>query len=113
MTDVEIVLADLYEHGAQHSWDWTADLQFARAVGLVEEAKLLESMQAPAFWPAAIEAHMAFVKKPVTNRRLRALRRLVSEGVVEAEWRGTGWGGRTDFGVGRVRRYALCRDGGS
>lgn len=51
---------------------------------------LLRDIQAPAFCPGAMAGHLKFIKRPITDRRLRALRELVREGLVEACWVGTG-----------------------
>jgi len=59
----------------------------------------------------SIREHDRYIRPTITARRLRALRKLVEKGLVESYWVGTGWGGRSDTGVGRLRGYMLTPKG--
>ena len=110
MTDRDITLKLLQEAPGNMttSWDWEMDLKFAREIGAEEFAKdikLLLKSNSPSplriiFWDQAI-------RPTITKRRLRALRKLVEEGLVITSWVGTERGGYTDFGVRRIRGYEL------
>ncbi len=103
------LIADLKEHASQSSKDWEADQRFARALGMVREARVCEELlgNPTAIVPVQMAIHQKFIYPRVTRRRLRSLRKLAQRGTVEAQWMGTEEGGRTEFGVGRVRIYRL------
>jgi hypothetical protein len=107
MTPEEFLLADLAGHEFVFSWDWQADLRFARFLG---ETKIVESIEAAmashAPWPNLFDFYQTIVK-PVTQRRLRVLRSLVKAGKAEAEWVSSGECGRANYGVTRFRAYRL------
>lgn len=108
MKDSEIVYQDLQQHGDQASWDWQADLRFAWAIGasaeLIQDIQKLLNSTAP--YALRIMAHRELIYRPITARRVRALRKLVKLGRARASWCGTGPQGVIDFGVGRTRRYS-------
>lgn len=101
--DEKFLLSDLKENHAQGSWDWPADERFAEHLGCDSEYLMSETINSVAVAP--IRAAVATTWKKVTQRRLRALRGLVRKGLAESYWMGTGWGGKTDFGITRVRMY--------
>jgi hypothetical protein len=108
--DVDVVRADLAAHdGMAGSWDWAADHRFAVAVGDTEAAAFLERLldrNAGGVAPRLMDAHDAYVGH-ITRRRVRALGALVRAGEAEAWWSGLGVGGRSFYGIGRVRTYQL------
>ncbi len=110
MTHLDWVIQDLSKHRCQSSWDWGADLRFARifAGDFVDDICTLCRANAPT--PHLIAFHRAYIYRRVTLPRLRALRNLVRGGKVKATWSGTDYGGRTDFGVTRTRQYRLALD---
>lgn len=107
MTDTQLVLKDMQNKGPQGSWDWEADHRFAKAVGDLTAVSDLERIMACELDAAAFIGHKRLVRKRITERRLRALRKLVAQGTVYADWRGTGPGGKNRFGVNRCRAYFL------
>ena len=111
MRDHEFILADLKKNDAQSSWDWDADLRFAKHLGLAEEFRHLELAIGGNFLPDR-RAHFEMVRRTVTQRRLRAIRKLVHMGLVRSEWRGTGSCGKTDCGINRARGYFLKTERG-
>ena len=103
----DFLLEDLKEHHGQSSWDYPADHRFAVFLGDEETADILvDIMNSSTVWCFIIAAHEAFAGK-IKRKRLTALRQLVYIGKVRAEWMGTGWGGKSDFGVNRCRHYTL------
>lgn len=106
MKDGEFVLSDIKKNGSQSSWDWDADLRFACHLGLTEEIQHLRAANEGNFLPNRL-AHFEMVRRKITQRRLRVLRKLVHEGRVTSEWRGTGLFGKTDCGINRARAYFL------
>ncbi len=109
-TDADIVLDILRTHtqGITSSWDWEMDLKFAEKIGDEEAVKLLKELGGSVL---AIREHDRYIRPTTTDRRLRALRKLVEKGLVESYWVGTGWGGRNDTGVNRLRGYMLTPKG--
>lgn len=108
--DAHLVLADLQAHdGLTASWDWEADVRFARAAGFAPElVEVLEEwLRADTRLPGVLLIYYQVVRPRVTRRRLRALRQLVAAGLVRSSWCGTGECGQTDFGVNRMRSYCL------
>ena len=107
-TDADIVLDILRTHnqGITSSWDWEMDLKFAKGIGDDVAVDFIEGLQGSVL---SIRDHDRYIRSRITARRLRALRKLVKRGLVESHWMGTGWGGRSDFGVGRLRGYMLKR----
>jgi hypothetical protein len=92
----------------QSSWDWTADKRFAEFLGDVAMCEALRVLiESSAVSTIRASYHDAYIR-PLTERRLRALRSLVREGLVMAYWQGAGAGWRSEFGVGRFRVYVLA-----
>lgn len=110
MNDVDIVLSHLKDFGPQGSWHWDADARFARAIGDHGAAGVIEDAYSHAYLLTYQLAAMYSVRH-IKRRRLRALRKLVKQGLVKAHWRGTGPGGATEFGTNRVRQYGLVTEG--
>ncbi len=110
MKDENIVLNDLKIHSSQCSWDWEADLRFAKAINseLVNDLKSIINSKAPI--PFLVMNHRIIIKQKITDRRIRALRKLIKRGIVQANWIGTGEFGKTDFGVNRNRDYSLVKN---
>jgi hypothetical protein len=102
--DEKFLLADLKEHRVQSSWDWSADERFAIHLG-ERNTLIRETMDSGA--PAVFRMAAANTWKKITQRRLRTLRRLVDRKLVTSFWSGTGDGGFYEFGVRRIRSYAL------
>ncbi len=109
-TDAGIVLDILRTHaqGITSSWDWEMDLKFAEKIDDEEAVNLLKELRGSVL---AIREHDQYIRPTITVRRLRALRKLVKKGLVESYWVGTGWGGRNDTGVNRLRGYMLTPKG--
>ena len=109
-TNADIVLDILRTHdqGITSSWDWGMDLKFAREIGNEEAVDILKSLGASVL---SIRDHDYYIKPVVTTRRLRALRKLVGAGLVRSYWVGTGYGGKADYGVVRLRGYMLTPKG--
>lgn len=113
-TDADIVLDILRTHtqGITSSWDWEMDLKFAREIGDEDVVDLLKELGGSVL---AFREYNRCIRPTVTARRLRALRELVKKGMVRSHWVGTGYGGRADFGVNRLRGYEItpkgCEDG--
>ena len=90
------------------SWDWQMDLKFAERIGDERSTEVLNLlMNATAPHPIQISVWEREIRWKITQRRLRALRKLVKEGLVASEWGGTGPAGVTDFGVNRTRVYMM------
>lgn len=104
----EWLVADLREHRAQSSWDWTADARWAAHTGDAAMQECIDVlMRSDTIGMIKINYHDAYVRRQITEPRLRALRRLVREGHAVAYWQGAGEGSRNEFGVGRFRVYTL------
>ena len=99
------LLKDLAKHGDQFSWDLPADERFAAIINDIEAEKLIHH--------AVVSCSVSYFRLEavkstgITKKRLRVLRQLQKSGKVIASWMGLGWGGRSEFGVGRVRCYSL------
>lgn len=108
MKDEEIILKDMQENGiGQSSWDWEADYHFAEAINAEEERDILSQLlKSATVVVIQIAIHKKFITK-LKNRRLRALRKLEKQGVIESWWRGTGERGYSEFGVNRVKTWHL------
>ncbi|MGR5367023.1 hypothetical protein [Photobacterium damselae] len=98
----------LQEHKNCSSWDFAADLAFAKKFCDRDVVKLIEDVMCPvnAGCPA-VHVWMLGWKQPVTEKRLKALRELCNKGFAEAYWMGLGEGSRNIFGRTRVRYYEL------
>lgn len=112
--DALFLLQDLQENGPQESWDWPADERFARCA--MQDAAVADLLH------ACIESHtvvpvlidtVRIYADHVRRRRLRALRFLIKQGKVKAQWAGTGERGVHNFGVNRARDYRLVQMQGS
>ena len=110
MTDCQIILKDMKEtKTGQASWDWEADLRFAKSVKGENEVEILNLlMNSHTVFPILISTHKEFITK-LKNRRLRALRKLEQQGLVYSGWRGTGEGGFSEFGTRRVKSWHLIK----
>ena len=106
MTNTEFLIQDFKEHPVQSSWDFEADLRFAKAIDDEEAVGLIRSMLKSSFAPAILGVFHHTIRPRITRRRLAATRKLVERGLVTARWSGTGYGGKTEFGVNRARTYA-------
>lgn len=108
--DADIVLDILRTHdqGITSSWDWEMDLKFARKIGNEDAVDILEKLGASVL---SIRDHDRYIRPMITSRRLRALRKLVNMGLVRSYWVGTGYGGRADFGINRLRGYEITPKG--
>lgn len=109
-TDADIVLDILRTHaqGITSSWDWEMDLKFAEKIGDDVAADFIKGLCGSVL---SIRDHDRYIRSRITARRLRALRRLVKKGLVSSYWVGTGWGGRSDTGVSRLRGYMITPKG--
>ena len=109
-TDADIVLDILRMHdqGITSSWDWEMDLKFAEKIGDDVAVDFIKGLRGSVL---SIRDHDCYIRSRITDRRLRALRKLVKKGLVESHWVGTGWGGRSDTGVNRLRGYMLTPKG--
>jgi hypothetical protein len=109
MTDEQIILKDIKEispHG-QNSWDWPADYRFAKEVGTENEIEILKALlKSNAPFAHQIAIHKLHITK-LKNRRLKALRNLQKQGIIESWWIGTGFGGKNEFGVSRIKTWHL------
>ena len=110
MNDSEFLLADLKNYLTQSSWDWCADERFAEHIGYKDYSTIVDCLNSGAPGPLRRAVSLTW-KKPVTDRRLRVLRKLVGSGLVESYWVGTGRGGKSEFGVSRIRSYGLTLRG--
>lgn len=103
------LIADLREHRCQSSWDWEADKRWAEMKGDAAMQECIDVLiNSTGIDVLRANYHDAYVRRQVTEPRLRALRRLVREGHAVAYWQGAGEGARNNFGVGRFRVYALA-----
>lgn len=105
MTNTEFLINDFKEHPVQSSWDFEADLRFAKEIGDDEAVNLLRSMLKSRFVPAILGVFYHTIRPRITRKRLRVIRKLVEQGLVVTYWSGTGYGGKADFGVSRTRTY--------
>lgn len=99
---------DIKEHGPQSSWDWEAELRFARFVGDTHAAEWIEKAvdsKAPTGLRCAV---VESVYQRVHRQRLEGLRRLKARGIVTASWIGGGAGCWYELGVRRFRLYQLA-----
>jgi len=107
MTDTDFILSDLGNGEHQTSWDWPADQRFARFLADRNAVEVYDALlRSVAPFPIQIVAQKTV--DHIRRRRLRALRQLAKTGKIESYWRGTADGGRTEFGVCRVRVYRLA-----
>jgi hypothetical protein len=98
-------LDDLRKNGDQASWDWEADERFAHMIGDLEAADMIR--QAIDSVSTIFHRYTAVHVTGITQKRLRALRRLGRQGFIKTGWIGTGPGGYNEFGVRRSRWYRL------
>lgn len=110
MNDISAALIAFEYNSFQSSWDYPADLAFALHAERIP-ASTIDLLRAIVGGGNngifAVRAHDAYVKKSVTARRLRALRKLVRARAVRCSWSGTGPGGVSELGVGRARVYEI------
>lgn len=103
----DFLMTDLKENGSQSSWDFQADLRFAK---FLKEEEAVADLERILFSSAPLalilDAHSALIGK-VKNKRLAGLRELVSMGEAESFWMGLGQGSMNQFGAKRVRCYSL------
>lgn len=99
------LLSDLEENLDQSSWDWEADYRFAIAAGDTKSAEIIkEAIDSSA--PTALR--FVLVRSTgITKKRLRVMNGLIKMKLVTAYWLGTGDGGRSEFGISRVKIYTL------
>lgn len=109
-TDADIVLDILRTHdqGITSSWDWEMDRKFAKEIGDEKAVEILKNLGGSVL---SILNHDEHIRPTITTRRLRALRKLVNMGFVRSYWVGTGYGGKADLGVARLRGYELTPKG--
>lgn len=106
--DTQIVWDDLKKYsGHQESWDWEADLRFAKAIGAITEVEVLEEIMTSDAVLVLKEMAHAIVITKIKRRRLRALNNLRKMGIVNAGWIRSGERGRTLYGVTRFRTWWL------
>lgn len=106
--DAEFMATYLAQHSSCSSWDFEADLAFAKHLGLEDEIKVIkEAMDSSAPFSFIIAAWEMGWKKTITNKRLNALRALVKAGRATAYWTGLGEGAYNTFGCSRTRTYTL------
>ena len=102
-------LLNQLREGPMTAWDWDADLQLAVTLGLRASAKECGRVIA-SHAPFALSISY-FNADPdicfVHRLRISGLRELQRDGVVYGFWCGTGPGGKLEFGVGRIRGYAM------
>lgn len=106
MTKEEFLIKDIGENGSQSSWDWQADLRFAKFFFPEEHADIAAIIHSSTVYSSRIAAHEVLAKKTKSSR-IATLRRLIKKGLIESSWMGTGEGGKNLFGVNRVRSYYL------
>lgn len=106
MTKEEFLIKDLEENESQSSWDWEADFRFAKQFYPNECKDIALIIRSQTLHAHQIVAHRLLAEKTKSSR-LRTMRRLIKKGIVKAYWVGTGWGGKHDFGINRVRAYFL------
>ena len=90
------------------SWDWEADYRLCVALEddrLIELADALLDSNAPSAVRIVVHNHGGLER--IRVMRLRGLQELVKLGIAETFWSGLGPGGRTDFGLNRVKVYSL------
>lgn len=113
-SDAEIIIEYLKNNHNMAGWDWGADEFFAKRAANIpikaREAAIELGRERFGVAPLAMGYHRAFIKGPVTQRRLRACRKLIAFGIVKASWTGTGRGGYTDYGIRRDRLYRLAEE---
>jgi hypothetical protein len=106
--DAAFLLQDLKENGPQCSWDWPADLRFAKHAGDANATELYEwAVESTLVLPLLLY-EVQLRGRYINQRRLRALRLLVRTGKVKSHWGGMGENGVYYFGVNRTRVYSLA-----
>lgn len=96
------------KHKVATSWDFEADLAFAKEFSDKETVELIESViECNSDWSRCIAVWQVYWKKQVTDKRLKALKELVSSGFVDAGWSGLGAGAMSIFGRSRVRAFYI------
>ncbi len=108
MKDWQIILKSMEETRlGQSSWDWEADYRFAIAINAKNEIEILENLlKSDAPFPVQIAVHKGCIGK-LKNRRLKALRNLTKQGLINSHWLGTGYGGYSEFGIRRIKTWYL------
>ena len=104
-TGSSLKVKDLKTNGTQFSWDLPADERYAKIIGDSTSEELIH--RAVHSYSIMTSRLAAVESTGITPKRLRALRKLIKLGLVESYWEGLGAGGRSEFGVGRVRSYSL------
>lgn len=104
----QFLIADIKKHGAQSSWDWDADVRFARFLDDTVSADAIQrACDSHSVLSARYSYWVHFGGRRICRNRMRRLRELVSAGFLSAGWVGLGAGGFSEFGIRRVRAYSL------
>ena len=106
----QFVLEDLQTGNTHSSWDWPADLRFAKHFSYSDAVEVLEKMMQSDAPLACLCASHDIVVKPIKKKRLAAVRELVRHGYVDVYWETSGEGGATLYGVNRFRCYLLRKE---
>jgi hypothetical protein len=104
------ILQYIKKHLIVSSWDWDADVAYASEFYPELKEFGIELLNSASVDPIRIAAHRAYLGK-VKNDRLRITQGLVNDGLVDKNWSGTGFGGRSMFGVSRTKSYQLTGKG--
>ena len=106
------LIEDLKKFYTHQSWDWEADFRFAQKayndIDIINDFEHL--LNSGTIWPRLIQFHkirFSFIKR----KRISLLNELKKENKVESCWSGTGFGGKSYFGVNRVRTWMLKNKG--
>lgn len=106
--NLNFLIKDMKNNGGASAWDWEADYRFACHLGDEETAEIiLAAIQSHA--PENFRVYAMMKCKRITDLRLRIMRKLVRDGVARAYWAGTGEGGKSRFGVNKIRHYQLIK----
>lgn len=107
----KFLLVDLKINSSQSSWDWEADNRFNKEFKIIDDDGLGDALvSSDALAHSRMAVHQIHFEK-VKRARLRVLNGLVKKKLVRAFWVGTGFGGKTDFGVSRCRGYQSTEAG--
>lgn len=104
---LDFILKDMRSYHGQSSWDWEADLRFARFLGDKEAEVIINDACHCSLVPMAVALMHTKAALRVKGKRLDLLRELVREGLVEKWPLGTGQCGRTDCGISWAMSYHL------
>lgn len=100
-----LLLKDLRDNGIQFGWDWPADYRYSVIINDSKSAEIIKEILEHCSIIAIGYNYMA--STGVKKKRVRALRKLQNNFLVEGTWVGMGEGSMSMYGTRRTRAYEI------